>query len=76
MSLIINAEEQNGASWHLLDCTGKVRSSFQKSIPIGIFHYFLFVWPCYLIAVFLPFLILRCCSLFLCVEFCNGSLSF
>jgi len=76
MSLIINAEEQNGASWHLLDSTGKVRSSFQKSIPIGIFHYFLFVWPCYLIAVFLPFLILQCCSLFLCVEFCNGPLSF
>ncbi len=76
MSLIINAEEQNGASWHLLDSTGKVRSSFQKSIPIGIFHYFLSVWPCYLIAVFLPFLILQCCSLFLCVEFCNGSLSF
>ncbi|KAH9549687.1 hypothetical protein CY35_10G032200 [Sphagnum magellanicum] len=24
MSLIINAEEQNGASWHLLDSTGKV----------------------------------------------------
>jgi hypothetical protein len=24
MSLIINAEEQNGASWHLLDTTGKV----------------------------------------------------
>jgi hypothetical protein len=43
MSLIINAEEQNGASWHLLDSTGKVRSSLQKSIPIGIFHYFLSV---------------------------------
>ncbi len=76
MSLIINAEEQNRASWHLLDSTGKVRSSFQKSIPIGIFQCFLSVWPCYLIAVFLPFLIFQCCSLFLCVEFCNGSLSF
>jgi hypothetical protein len=26
MSLIIDAEEQNGAAWHMLDSTGQVRN--------------------------------------------------